>query len=105
LTVKLPIFIKELNCLPVQVNGLIAARLTAKLNRDFNTADAIRDELIGLGVEINDGRKEWRVDGNGFLGAAPSPFTYTRAAGATSAVDVALVEKLISDRGAAKVAK
>lgn len=46
-----------------QVDALLAARLTAKLSRDFQTADAIRDELRDLGVIMHDGTKMWRGDG------------------------------------------
>ena len=42
---------------------MLAARLTAKLSRDFQTADAIRDELRDLGVIMHDGTKLWRGDG------------------------------------------
>lgn len=42
---------------------MLAARLTAKLSRDFQTADAIRDELRDLGVVMHDGTKLWRGDG------------------------------------------
>ena len=37
-----------------KVNDLILKRSEAKNNRDFRTADAIRDKLIEMGVEIND---------------------------------------------------
>lgn len=38
----------------VQVQNLIEARAEAKKNRDFAKADAIRDEIIALGVSITD---------------------------------------------------
>ena len=37
-----------------KINEMILKRSEAKNNKDFKTADAIRDELIELGVEIND---------------------------------------------------
>ena len=37
-----------------KINDMILKRSEAKNNKDFKTADAIRDQLIELGVEIND---------------------------------------------------
>ena len=37
-----------------KINEMILKRSEAKNNKDFKTADAIRDQLIELGVEIND---------------------------------------------------
>ena len=37
-----------------KINDMILKRSKAKNNKDFKTADAIRDQLIELGVEIND---------------------------------------------------
>jgi hypothetical protein len=53
----------SLSLVGAKVNGLLAARLAAKLSRDFHTADAIRDELQDLGVVMHDGAKQWRGDG------------------------------------------
>ena len=38
-----------------QVESLLAERSKARKERDFARADAIRDELADLGVEIEDG--------------------------------------------------
>ena len=46
-----------------KVNELLSQRLVAKLARDFATADGIRDELRGYGVDAHDGSKSWRADG------------------------------------------
>ena len=35
-----------------QVNRMLADRLQAKMSRDFPTADRIRDDLRGMGVEV-----------------------------------------------------
>ena len=42
---------------------MILKRSEAKNNKDFKTADAIRDQLIELGVEINDSSDgtEWKL--------------------------------------------
>ena len=37
-----------------KINDMILKRSEAKNNKDFETADAIRDQLLELGVEIND---------------------------------------------------
>ncbi len=37
------------------VGGLVEARDTARANRDFATADRIRDRLAAAGVEVRDG--------------------------------------------------
>jgi len=46
-----------------EIHAQIAERLMAKLSRDFQTADAIQVDLMGQGIFINDGTKEWRADG------------------------------------------
>jgi cysteinyl-tRNA synthetase len=48
---------------PVKVEGLIAERTEAKASKDFARADAIRDELTAMGVEIMDGPEgtTWKV--------------------------------------------
>jgi len=42
---------------------MIAARAQARVDRDFARADALRDELSALGVEVMDGTEgsRWRV--------------------------------------------
>jgi cysteinyl-tRNA synthetase len=47
-----------------RVEELIAKRANARKAKDFKTADAVRDELAALGVEIKDkpdGTTEWRL--------------------------------------------
>ena len=49
---------------PDQIEEKLDARQQARANKDFETADAIRDELTTLGVELMDGdpmRWEWRI--------------------------------------------
>ena len=51
------------------VDKLLARRLQAKLTQDFDTADAIRDDLArDLGVSVCDDLREWRADGGCFKG-------------------------------------
>ena len=42
---------------------MLAERLQAKLNRNYDAADAIQRDLLGAGVYVHDGQKEWRADG------------------------------------------
>ena len=46
-----------------KINEMVLKRSKAKNNKDFKTADAIRDQLIELGVEINDSSDgtEWKL--------------------------------------------
>lgn len=46
-----------------QVEALMAQRLTARQNKDFARSDAIRDELLALGIEVKDtpAGPEWDV--------------------------------------------
>ena len=46
-----------------KINDMVIKRSKAKNNKDFKTADAIRDQLIELGVEINDSSDgtEWKL--------------------------------------------
>ena len=46
-----------------KINDMVFKRSEAKNNKDFKTADAIRDQLIELGVEINDSSDgtEWKL--------------------------------------------
>lgn len=58
------------------IHTLLAKRLQAKFDRDFQTADAIQMELINGGVYIQDDLREWRADGvpyeNGGAGSGGS---------------------------------
>ena len=46
-----------------KINDMVLKRSEAKNNKDFETADAIRDQLLDLGVEINDSSDgtEWKL--------------------------------------------
>jgi len=44
-----------------KVDGMLRERMQHKLKRDFDAADAIREELTGMGIDIFDKRKTWRV--------------------------------------------
>jgi cysteinyl-tRNA synthetase len=53
------------------VEGRIAERATARRGRDFARADAVRDELLGRGIELEDapGGTRWRVKAPGAAGS------------------------------------
>ena len=51
-----------------RVNTILSQRHTLKMQRDFQTADMLRDQLRGMGVEVQDQEKTWRV-----RGAPPMP--------------------------------
>lgn len=46
-----------------EINTLIKERLECKFARDYQSADQIQEELLNTGVDIHDGFKEWRADG------------------------------------------
>jgi len=80
------------------VNQLLAERLQAKLNRDFDVADAALESLRLKGVFVNDKLRGWRADG----GAFP---THMRVAGdgdKSCEVDEARVLELLAERSIAR---
>ena len=46
-----------------EIDDLIAERLNYKMSRQFTEADRIQQILLGQGVYVHDGLKEWRADG------------------------------------------
>jgi len=46
------------------INLLLTMRINARNNKDYKTADRIRDELSGLGVEVRDTKEgfEWKIN-------------------------------------------
>jgi cysteinyl-tRNA synthetase len=55
-----------------EIHRLIAARWQCKISRDFPGANSIQEELYSAGVMLDDYRKEWRADGQGFGNADPN---------------------------------
>lgn len=45
------------------IHSMIRERMECKFARDFRTADQIQADLETAGVEVHDGFKEWRADG------------------------------------------
>jgi cysteinyl-tRNA synthetase len=46
-----------------RIHSMIAERLQAKLNRNFDVADRLQYELVEAGVFVHDAMKQWRADG------------------------------------------
>jgi len=44
-----------------EIQQLVDDRDKARLDRDYETADAIRDQLYDLGVHIHEKRREWSM--------------------------------------------
>lgn len=55
--------LKEKSLLPGDIDKLIAQRVQARQNKDFQTADALRQELLAKGIELRDSANgtEWDV--------------------------------------------
>lgn len=100
-----------------KVDDLLSQRVAAKRQRDFTSADALRDQLRSMGVEVQDREKTWRVGrgggmgggtgggmggggGGGGMGSAPPP--YRRDDDRSVPVDEAKINELTSQRVAAK---
>ena len=49
------------------IHRMIAQRLMAKMNRDFDVADKLQTEMAEEGIFVNDRTKEWRADGVRFI--------------------------------------
>lgn len=47
-----------------EIHSMLAERLRHKMSRNFQDADAIQDQLRSNGVQVNDGLKQWRADGD-----------------------------------------
>ena len=69
-----------------KIHKMLAERLQAKFSRDFNTADRIRDELKGIGIEVYDKEKSWKATyaaGGGFGGGGGGGGGYAAPAAAS----------------------
>ena len=106
-----------------EINELIAARLRAKMSRDFDEADRLQSELTDAGVYVHDGMKEWRADGVMFgdyangdrpgrergsrndreKSFAQSP--YSTGIDSLTADQVAKIDALVSRRAGAKLSR
>jgi len=92
------------------IHSKVAERLSAKMNRDFDTADRVQLELAEDGVFVNDRTKEWRADGVRFIDPsegrrAPSdrnrPYTesrYSQSLPENAKVSLARIGELVEER-------
>jgi hypothetical protein len=82
----------------------IQTRSEAKRDRDFDTADAIREELAGeYDVVIQDKLKMWSVGGDFGPDGPKPPGAYVRRGGGTlSDEDITEIKKMLKDRHFAK---
>jgi len=85
-----------------RVTDLLGERQELREARDFDAADAVRDELSGMGVTVLDREGVWFV-GDRMPGAAARmggvfPAAYTRQEDDTAEVDVEKVQELLASR-------
>lgn len=89
------------------IDAILLERLHAKMRRDFDRADELREELRALGVRVHDGRKAWKA-GVSADAADPwvrAPKAYARVdgdVGLAPGVDAAAVEDAVAARGLAR---
>ena len=80
------------------VADILAKRVEAKKERDFDTADALQSELLAMGIYIDDRKRTWEAAKAGSGGIKLK-------GDAPEGVDVAVVEDLLAKRREAKKAK
>ena len=83
------------------VHSLLAERLVAKVTREFERADTLRDQLRGMGVRVDDRVKEWSYAAPVTVDLGPSGHDYTRASDDAAALAedaVAAVDALLAAR-------
>ena len=86
----------------IEIEKLVAQRLEAKFDRDYATADAIREQLQNeYDVKVDDRKRKWMVGDQPFRGAPDLNAPYTRRGGG-EVEDVAKVEELVEERADAK---
>ena len=76
----------------VVVDELLASRLAAKMVRDFDKADALKDQLQGLGVSVQDKRKTWAYTAPKDYG--PLGHDYERADDCAADLDDAAIARI-----------
>lgn len=87
------------------IHQLIAERMKCRLDRDFDRADAIQQQLIDAFVQLDDHRKLWRADGTRFV---PYGYDYSYAPDAgpnTSSMPEEQIKELIEERFACKLSR
>ena len=85
-----------------EIEKLVAQRLEAKFERDYATADQIREQLQNeYDVKVDDRKRKWTVGDRPFRGAPDLNAPYTRRGGG-DVEDVSKVEELVEERADAK---
>ena len=85
-----------------EIEKLVAQRLEAKFDRDYATADQIREQLQNeYDVKVDDRKRKWMVGDAPFRGAPDLNAPYTRRGGG-EVEDVSKVEELVEERADAK---
>ena len=85
-----------------EIEKLVAQRLEAKFERDYATADQIREQLQNeYDCKVDDRKRKWTVGDRPFRGAPDLNAPYTRRGGG-DVEDVAKVEELVEERADAK---
>ena len=77
------------------VEAMLEKRREAKKAKDFGAADDIQEELLAMGVFVNDKERTWMAKKEP-RSKGPAPFTLSGAA--PEGVDVAAVEALLEER-------
>ena len=77
--------------------ALLARRMEAKKVKDFETADALQEELTAMGLWVDDKKQVW-----GAAKASPSGGTYRLKGEPPEGVDVTAVESMLARRVEAK---
>jgi len=62
------VFSDEDDDVTIQIKQLVASRERARANKQFEEADRLREELKGLGVDLQDKEKLWSQSGSGRRG-------------------------------------
>ncbi|KAL3791671.1 hypothetical protein HJC23_003928 [Cyclotella cryptica] len=94
-----------------EIHMLIRERMECKFDRNFEMADSIERELMSYGVNVHDGFKKWRADGEGWSRDGGSRDRAPREAKVycqrgpgigLSQDDIEAITKLVEERSEAK---
>jgi cysteinyl-tRNA synthetase len=85
-----------------KIQSMIDERLAAKLSRDFDAADAIRDDLKDTyNVVVRDDLRMWSI--GGVFSPPPEPYTMSSYSPPPEGIDAGRVAALIEERDAARL--
>eukprot|EP00577_Skeletonema_sp_RCC1716_P006963 CAMPEP_0113388356 /NCGR_PEP_ID=MMETSP0013_2-20120614/9039_1 /TAXON_ID=2843 ORGANISM="Skeletonema costatum, Strain 1716" /NCGR_SAMPLE_ID=MMETSP0013_2 /ASSEMBLY_ACC=CAM_ASM_000158 /LENGTH=560 /DNA_ID=CAMNT_0000271339 /DNA_START=128 /DNA_END=1810 /DNA_ORIENTATION=- /assembly_acc=CAM_ASM_000158 len=92
-----------------EIHSMIRERMECKFARDFRTADQLEQDLMNAGVEVHDGFKEWRADGQSWRRSqrdgprAPKVYTQRGPGKGLSAEDLEEITAMVAERSECKV--